>query len=471
MARLVFLHETPFEYLGVLVLSGYLKEKGHDIEVFVASEEGKHFWDKVREYKPDWVGFSSIASIHHECYRLAKAAKKELDGIGTIFGGPYVSYYPDCIKREEVDVIIRGEGEEALLDFLNAHDEGEDYSSIPNLWTKKNGAVISNPVRPLESNLDKYPVPDRDIYYKYNYLRKTQFKYFMTGRDCPYNCYFCFNQEFRKLYGLKSYPMRRHSADRVMDELHLCKEKYPLQKVCFNDDIFPINKAWLNEFLPRYKKEIGIPYSCNIHTNMVNDDVAQLLGQSGCDHVMLGLEAGNPRVRREILGKKFSNEQFYKAADTLHKYGVRIKTYNMMGCPTETLDEALETMELNSRAKVEYPWCGLFHPLPGTRSEQIAREKGLIKESFTLEDSKGSVFLESHLDQPDIKKIQRAHKVFYFGARNHRLIPLIRKLVQFRLGYVYNIIFLMTYLIRYMRETGNSFFNTFLMGIKNIKNF
>jgi len=470
MARIVFLHDSPFEYLGVLSLSGYLKEKGHEIEVFISSEEGKHFWDKVREWKPDWVGLSSIAGTHQECYRLAKEAKKKLD-IGTVFGGPYVSYYPDCIKRDEVDVLIRGEGEEALVDFLDAYDKGEDYSRIPNLWTKKNGQVVSNPVRPFEHNLDKYPIPDRSLYYKYPFVRRAHFKYFMTGRDCPYNCYFCFNQEFRRLYNVGAYALRRHSPDHVMEELRRCKVSFPLKRVCFNDDIFPINKEWLAEFLPQYKKEIAVPYTCNVHASMVNEDVARLLGESGCDHVMLGLEAGNPRVRRDILGKKFSNKQFYKAADLLHKHGVRIKTYNIMGSPTETLDEALETMELNSKAKVEFPWCGIYHPLPGTRTEEIAREVGALDPNFTMEDAYGSVFQESHLNQPEIKEIVRAQKLFYIGARNHKWIPLIRKIVRYNLGPIYTGIFFLTYFIRYMRESGHSFFSTLIIGFKHLKNY
>jgi radical SAM superfamily enzyme YgiQ (UPF0313 family) len=391
--------------------------------------------------------------------------------VGTVFGGPYASYYPDCIEREEVDVLIRGEGEEALVDFLDACDKGEDYTQVPNLWTKRNGAIISNPVRPLEKNLDKYPIPDREIYYKYAHIRKSQFKYFMTGRDCPYNCYFCFNQEFRKLYNLKGYPLRRHSPERVLDELRLCKATYPLSRVCFNDDIFPINKHWLAEFLPTYKKEIGAPYTCNIHASMVNEEVARLLGDSECHHVMLGLEAGNPRVRREILGKKFSNEKFLEACDLLHRYGVRIKTYNIMGNPTETLEEALETMELNSRGNVEYPWCGIYHPLPGTRTEEIAREEGCLGQNFTLEDSFGSVFLASHLNQPDIRKVQRVQKLFYIGARNHRWIPFIRKVVNYRLGPIYHLIFLFTYFIRYRRETGTGFLKMVIIGFKHLKNY
>jgi len=470
MASFLFLHESPFEFLGVLSLCGYLEQKGHEVEVLISAEEDKNFWDKVKDFSPDWVGFSSIATLHHECYDLAREAKDKL-GVRTVFGGPYVSYNPKCIEREEVDVLICGEGEEALVDLLDAHDRGKDYSNIPNLWTKRNGTVISNPVRQFETNLDKYPIPDRKYYYKYPYLRNAHLKHFITGRDCPYNCYFCFNQKFRELYNLGGYALRRHSTDYVLEELRRCKGSYPLKMLAFDDDVFPINKNWLADFLPRFKKEINLPYSCNIHPSMVNEDIAKLLGKSGCHHVMMGLESGNPRVRKDILGKKFSNERFLKAADLLHQNGVKIMTYNMLGSPTETLDEALETMDLNSRAKIEYPWWSLYQPQPGTRTADIAFEMGCINDDYSMDTLDGSIFHYSVLKQPEIKEIERAHKLFYLGARNRKLIPLIRKIVRYNLGPIYTIVFLVTYFIRHWKESGASFSKMVLMGLKQLKRY
>jgi len=465
MARLAFLHKSPNEYLGVLSLCAYIKEKGHEAGVFILSEEGKYFWDKIKEFKPDWVGLSSIVGNHMDCFRLARAAKDKL-GVGTIFGGPYASFYPDCIKREEVDVLIRGEGEEALMDFLNAYDNNKDYSQIPNLWTKRNGSFISNPVRPFETDLDKYPIPDRIYYYKYPKIREAHYKFFMTGRGCPYNCYFCFNQEFRKLYDYQGRHVRRYSPEHVLEELISCEEKYPLKRICFADDIFTIQQKWLVQFLPLYRKEIGVPFSCNVRADIVDEDIVRLLRQSGCDYVQIGLESGNLRIRNEILGKKFSNEQFYRTVELLHKYGIRIRTFNIIGSPTEILEEALETLELNSRAKIEYPTCALYQPYQGTKTDAIARELGYLDNNFSMDDLTGSVYTKSDLNQPEIRELERVQKLFYIGARNHKWIPLIRKIVRYNLGPIFTLIFLITFFIRYMRESGNSFLNTVIIGIR-----
>ncbi|RJP73685.1 MAG: radical SAM protein [Candidatus Zixiibacteriota bacterium] len=471
MATLLFVHDSPFEYPGVLSLSGYLQSKGHTVEVLVESCEGAALWDKAREIKPDWVGFSSIFSRHHQCYRLAREAREKL-GVGTVFGGPYVSYFPQAIQHEEVDVIIRGEAEESLLLFLDSHDRGEDYVSLPSIVTKRNGQVLANPPHPLESNLDKYPIPNRSIYYKYSHIRNAYHKQFMSGRGCPYNCYFCFNQEFRKLYDIKGKELlRRHSPERMIEELAQCKSRWPVKRLVFNDDIFILDPAWLEVFLPRYKKEINVPFGCQARVEMVTDRIARLLGMGGCHHVMIGLESGNTRVRHQIMGKTFSNEQFLRAADLLHKYGVKVTAYNILGCPTETLDEALDTVRLNARAKVDYPWFGLYNPHPGTQTDAIARAHGYLDSNFTVEEQRRSVFGRSLLKQPQIREVERVHKFFYLGAKMPWFIPVIRRVVRYNLGPIYTLIFLITYFIRYVGESGASLWQAILFSARNLKHY
>lgn len=471
MASILFLHSSPFEYPGVLCLSGYLAQKGHRVEVLVRSCEGRYFWDKARAFKPDWLGFSTVICLHHESYRLAREARKEL-GAPTIFGGPYVSYYPQAIEREEIDILIRGEAEEALLDFLDAHDHGYDYSSLPNVWTKRNGSIISNPVRPLEPHLDKYPIPDRHIYYKYSELRHMHSKQFMSGRGCPYNCYFCFNQAYRTLYAVKGKEIiRRHSYERVLEEVGRTQASFPLERVCFNDDIFVFDLEWLEKFLPRYRREINVPFECQVRVEMVNNDVARLLGENCCHHVLMGLESGSPRVRHEILGKKFSNQQFLRAVDMLHRHGVKVTTYNMLGCPTETLDEAIQTVKINADARVDYPWCSLYMPLPGTQAEGFARQKGLVPANFTADDLTGSIFYRSVLQQPQIREIERVQKLFYVGVSYPRFIPAIRKLAHVNLGPLYEVIFLGTHFLKNLRESEANIFRMLWLGIKRLRTY
>ena len=284
------------------------------------------------------------------------------------------------------------------------------------------------------------------------------------------NCFFCFNQVFRKVYNYEGHQVRRYSPEHVLEELMFCKEKYPMNRIVFADDIFLIQPKWLAQFLPLYKKEIGIPFSCNVRADMiVSEDIVQLLRESGCDYVQVGLESGSARVRNDILGKRFSNRQFYGAVDLLHRHGIRVKTFNILGNPTETLEEALETMELNSQAGIDYALCAIYQPYEQTKTYEIARKRGCIDEKSPMEDIPGFAHTKSTLVQPEIKEVERAHKLFYLGARNHRFIPFIRKIVHYNLGPVFTFVFFATFFIRYMEESGDNLLHSILVGGRYIK--
>ncbi len=471
MASILILHDSPFDYPGVMALAAYIKSKGHRIDVLIKREEKKFFWEKAKDFQPDWVGFSSIFSLQHRDFALAREAKERL-GAGTIFGGPFATHYSGCIEREEIDVLIRGEGEEPLKQFLDAYDKGEDYTQIPGVWSKKEGKIIRNPPGKIETDLNKYPIPDRSIYYKYAYLRDNPDKQFMSGRGCPFSCYFCFNVNLNEMYNLKGKnKVRRRSPELMVEEVAQCKRNYLLDHVTFNDDIFTFNVEWLEKFAPLYWKEVGNRFCCQAHVNTMSEEIAKLLKEAGCTMVMIGLESGSPRVRTEILGKHFSNERFYQTADIVHKYGMKVKTYNFVGSPTETLEEAVSTMEANAIGKVEFAWCALYQPQPGTMTFKIGQEKGCIRDEFTAINFVGSVYTKSQLVQPEIEKIERLQKLFYYGIRHKWLIPTIKKLAHIKLYNIYVILFLISTFIRIKEESKLSWWMMVKITLRNLRHY
>jgi radical SAM superfamily enzyme YgiQ (UPF0313 family) len=145
----------------------------------------------------------------------------------------------DIMNYDGVDIICVGDGEEALMDLMNHIEDGKDYSKIPSLHVKTTKGWVKNPLRPAEDNLDKYPFPDRDLYYKkYPLLAEFAVKRFITSRGCPYKCSYCFELSYFKMYKGKSKAFRRHSTEYVISEIKNVMEKYPTRRVHFSDDIF-----------------------------------------------------------------------------------------------------------------------------------------------------------------------------------------------------------------------------------------
>ena len=182
--------------------------------------------------------------------------------------------YPRQAVHSQSYVSI-GEGEYATLDLVNALERSDDGvrlpdPAIPNWWFKLNGEVVRNGLRPLltSEELDELPFSDRELLYNaHQQSRSTKIKPFITGRGCPYDCAFCFNKAFSDLYSGRGRRFRRRSPDNVIRELKEVTSQHDVRFILFMDDTFILQDAWLNEFMSRYKAEIGLPFWCQVRAH------------------------------------------------------------------------------------------------------------------------------------------------------------------------------------------------------------
>lgn len=452
MARLLFLQNLLFEYLGPMSISALGKSQGHQCDLLIESGE-KDFLKKIGDWQPDIVAFSCMTGFHPWALETAQKVKA-IYGLKTYFGGPHATFYPQLIEHPAVDIICRGEGEEATIELLNKIDTGEEIADIANLWLKEGGKVFKNEVRPLEDDLDRFPDPSREIYYKYRYLKTNPNKYFLSGRGCPYDCTFCFNHEIKELYKNKGTYLRKRGINRVITEILEIKERYGIGRVRFIDDTFIIDRDWCLDFLERYEKEVALPFSCSIRANLTSPELIKSLKEAGCEVVYFGVESGNDFLRNNILGKGVSKEQLIKTAHHLKRYRLKFQTFNLFGIPGESLQEALETVNLNVAMGTDYPWSAMLQPYPGTLIEKYAREQGFLNQETSTEDFTRSFFNKSPINQKAQAELLNLQKLFPYAVKFPRLIPLIKKLINLRPNALYELLFLAYFAYRYMKISG-----------------
>jgi len=155
MAKILFIHDFLFEYHGIEVVSALLKQHGHQTDILITNEEKGDIIQKVKEINPDLVSFSIMSMGYRWAIDLAHKIKKEL-GIKHLFGGSHPTFYPDMIKKEQVDLICCGEGEQAILKLANSIDNNwEGYDKIPGIWVNNNGTVIDNGLGEMIENIDE----------------------------------------------------------------------------------------------------------------------------------------------------------------------------------------------------------------------------------------------------------------------------------------------------------------------------
>ena len=259
--------------------------------------------------------------------------------------------------------------------------------------------------------------------------------------------------------------VRMKDPEHFIKEIQLVKESAVMKSIFFADDLFTMNKSWLRRFLPLYKEKINIPYMCTTRANLMDEEIARLLKDSGCHTVSFGIETGNERIRGEILQKKITNEEIINCGNILRKNGIRIQTSNMFCLPGETLDDALDTIRINIKIKANFTYSTIFMPFPETNLAKYCIENGYLKEGFSFKDLPKSFLTHSVLTLKDKDKIENVQKISHFLIRHPFLLVPIEWVVRnFKFkGLFYPLLFIGTFL-RYKEERQISFLNaiTFL---------
>ncbi len=428
--RILFVEkQIDYEPQGIMSLSSSLEAAGHEVALAICAQEDP--LDVARKFEPGIVGYSVMTGSQNYYFELNQHLKESLKHpFFSAFGGPHPTFFPEMISEAGVDGLCIGEGEGAIVDLANRLDNGGPPPDLPNWWLKIDGEVVKNPTRPLVPALSDLPLPDRRLIYdKHAYTRESPIKHFLGGRGCPYNCTYCFNHAWYQIYERQKRGFQR-SVDHVLDELEIVRERWPLEHVVFIDDLFIIYLDWLAEFADKYPRRIGLPFFCNVRANLVTPEKVALLKKAGCVTVSMGIEAANDRVRNDLLKRKMSREQMIHAGQLIRGGGVHLTSTNILGLPTSTLEDDLDTMSLNNECQVSYAHAFLFQPYPGTELGEFTQENDLMVGSF--EDISAIAWDRSIIvhDVDEKNQIEHLQRWFAMGAEFPWLTPLIRVLIR-----------------------------------------
>jgi radical SAM superfamily enzyme YgiQ (UPF0313 family) len=422
----------PQEMLGPMYLSRAVKDAGHDMRALLLPDA--RWLAKIREYQPDVITWSTMTGNHLPIYDLNRLLKSKFDFF-SILGGPHVTFVPDCARQKEIDAVCIGEGEGALVELLDALEQGKDWHGIRNLcYADEQGELVRNPLRPLVPDLDALGFPDRSVLYDAQPLyRDSPRKVFLTQRGCPMSCSFCFHHAWRnKVYGARnSEYVRKRSVDHVIAEVNDVRSKYPLQFVHFLDDIFNVRNDWLEEFCERWPREVGLPFDVILMANMTKEHQIGRLREAGCVYARVAVESASDHIRNTIYRKNTERHQLVDAARWIKENGIRLGSLNMLGAPGGTLEDELETVKLNIECKVDHPLCSIVQPYPEFDLNDITRDMGIAVAAYDEYPSKFN--RTATIDVPNKREIENLHKWFPVLVRWPRLLPLARHTLSSRL--------------------------------------
>ncbi|MEK6860319.1 MAG: radical SAM protein [Nanoarchaeota archaeon] len=371
MAKIVLVNAgKSYEYgvhepLHLLGLAAYAIKFGHNVAI-ADQIAGENVFKKIEKLNPDFVGITATTAVINDAYEIADWCRKK--GYKTILGGVHASVMAEE-GLEHADFVVCGEGEDALIKILDGKarerivrgDFIKDIDSLP----KINRDLIN--VKYYQKSKDRNPgshlhfVPSN-----------TRLNSILATRGCPFNCIFCHNS-------WRGLPTRMNSAKHVIEEMKELEGKYGTEAVFFMDDNFLANRKRVLEFCEGYRKEnLKIIWGCQAMVTSVNEEILKEIKSINCKQIMFGFESGNQRILSIVKNNATTVEQNKKAIKFVKEAGILACGNFMIGNPTETEEEIMETKKFILENNLDGFGITISTPLPGTKLWKMCEEKGVI---------------------------------------------------------------------------------------------
>jgi radical SAM superfamily enzyme YgiQ (UPF0313 family) len=345
--------------LGSVLLATIMRNKGYDVRVFI---EDIAAVDMSEVLSADFVGVSTLTSTAPQSYRLADRVRAA--GIPVAIGGTHVTFLPNE-GLQHADFVVRGEGELAFQELVDAIQAGEGFEKIQNLSFLKDGQPVHVPERPKIANLDINPIPDYPLIHGW---KPGGVVSIATSRGCPFSCTFC------SVPGMYGHAFRTHTIDRVVEELKVRRDS---TYVFFADDIFTANKKRVKELLSRMIKAGLTPeWGAQVRTETVDDpELLKLMKDSGCFNVYVGFESINPRTLK-LFQKKQDLDKINRAVDRFHEQNIRIHGMFVVGSDEDDVETIYATAEFAKKRKIDSVQFMILTPIPGSPDWDTLYDKG-----------------------------------------------------------------------------------------------
>lgn len=380
------------EHLGIQLLAAICKARGHGVShVFDPGLPSAGILPdgrisellstdaatvrRILDLEPDAVGFNVEINTFSWTVGLAQRLKQARPGLPVLVGGVHATTVPDVVMGFLCfDFLCVGEGDDALPELLDAMQRGGDVHGIPNIWSRRDGEVLRNPVRPLRGDLDDLPFFDKSIHY--DLVPEMSREYHTSAsRGCVYSCSFCFYQPIQRVYGGRFRTQR--GAESVCAEVEEATARWPtIRTVTFHDEVFTANRPWLRAFADLWPRRVGLPFSIITHPELVDREVAALLGRAGCVHCILGTQTVNERTRRDVLDRTECKEDIRAAIRALKDQGIWVIVDHILGIPGETARDQDDALLFYSECRPDVVKAFFLTCLPGTAINRHAIENG-----------------------------------------------------------------------------------------------
>lgn len=382
--------------LGVRYLTSYLKNLGHDIRIIalkgleslsqktlvptvedintcmlvrnayytssifrpITDKEIQLLSDEISAYCPDIIGFGTRSRNFVHLPRIIPALRKGNPSAFLVCGGAGPTLEPEIPLQLGVDAVIRGEGEYALSDLINALEIGADWKSIKNISYKDaSGNIVRNPMREPQRNLDAFPFPSVDhsieLLIDNNTVIKnaglkldavslgSDYRYIVLGsRGCMGDCSYCGGRYLKDEYkkdGINIPRVRQRSLENILAELIHAKEKTNMKFVQFADEYFVWPTEKLIEFFISYKEKINLPFLAYLSAEQLekSENLFSVVCDAGPSILSIGFQTADEDFCKKVYNRHNNNEAIRHVIHKIYKKGIPIELLMILGNPLQ----------------------------------------------------------------------------------------------------------------------------------------
>jgi anaerobic magnesium-protoporphyrin IX monomethyl ester cyclase len=420
--------------LGLGYLAAVLERAGHEVGIYDAAVEEEPLTDVLEREKSDVVGISSTTPLINEAWEVARRAREH--GAVTILGGAHLTIMPDeSLQRPEVDLVVRGEGEDTIVEIMGIleapeHNTGERrfrrevWGQVAGLsFRDEKGQIVHNPPRPLRRDLDDIPFPAHHLFKveRYSNLQpltdgldpKARAYTIVTSRGCPYNCIYCSK-------AITGRTWRPRSPQNVVAEWRWLVRELGATEIGVTDDVMTLDleraKTICRLLIDEGLNTVPWITIHGIKAGDTDQELFYLMKKAGCKRVGFGVESGNQRVL-DYIKKRQTIEEVREAFAGAKRAGLETMGFFIFGLPTETEETMEDTIRLALELDPELANFMIAAPFPGTELyDLIVREGHLFSHdwrAFAIHDEK------ARFEMPDLsaelveRKWHEAYRRFY----------------------------------------------------------
>jgi anaerobic magnesium-protoporphyrin IX monomethyl ester cyclase len=369
--------------LGILAVATPLLRAGYQVRIIDSTITPNYKQRTIEELSDALCLAISLVTgpMIRETVEIAREAKRLYPNLLVVLGGWHPSLLPDqTLAAEYIDVVVRGQGEDAMLEIVRHIEAGESLKGIAGVGYKEDGRITFNApreLRPISELPPKaYHLADFDAYER---VCGRRWAMYTSSLACPYNCAYCTNQG---LYGRKWNALEPEQASEEMADL---ARRYHLELLWVVDDNFLVDReraVGIAEGLIR--RDARFDWSIQASTNLVTRlsvEELKLLRRAGLSQISQGADSGSPKILH-LMNKDFQKlDTIYAAAAKLTEAGIRPSFNMIFGFPGEGEPERRESIRLIMDICRRFPraefWTNIFTPYPGSPIMERAFELGI----------------------------------------------------------------------------------------------